>query len=258
MPDQSSQTDPLQGKIALITGASGGIGYATALALGRRGCSIAVHYNAAKAKADALVAELSQIGVKAIAFQAEMGNFDQVRKLHADVVEQLGHPDILFNNAGRTNTVVGMWGDMGSISIDEFEHTWRVNTASSYLLTQLCLPNMVQNKFGRIVFCSSVAAGVGGVIGPHYASSKSALHGLLHWIAIRHAKDGVTCNAVAPALIIETSMFENPSEQLKDKIPVGRFGLPHEIASVVEMLVSNAYMTNKIIVSDGGMTPSAF
>lgn len=156
MPDQSSQTDPLQGKIALITGASyvlkarlclqlgdeltvplphrGGIGYATALALARRGCSIAVHYNAAKAKADALVAELTQIGVKAIAFQAEMGDFDQVRKLHADVVEQMGHPDVLFNNAGRTNTVVGMWGDIGSISIEEFEQTWRVNTASSYLV----------------------------------------------------------------------------------------------------------------------------
>ncbi|PPQ93894.1 hypothetical protein CVT25_007807 [Psilocybe cyanescens] len=246
MPEQSSQTDSLQGKLALITGASGGIGYATALALARRGCSIAVHYNSAKSKADALIDELRKIpGVKAIAFQAEMGDFDQVRKLHADVVEQMGHPDVLFNNAGRTNSVIGMYGDIGSISIDEFEKTWRVNTASSYLLTQLCLPNMVQNKFGRIVFCSSVAAGVGGVIGPHYASSKSALHGLLHWIAMRHAKDGVTCNAVAPALIIETSMFENPSDQLKDKIPVGRFGLPHEIATVVEMLVSNAYMTNK-------------
>lgn len=94
-----------------------------------------MHYNSAKSKADALIDELRKIpGVKAIAFQAEMGDFDQVRKLHADVVEQMGHPDVLFNNAGRTNSVIGMYGDIGSISIDEFEKTWRVNTASSYLV----------------------------------------------------------------------------------------------------------------------------
>jgi len=254
-----SHSEPLHGKLALITGCSGGIGSATALALARKGCSIAVHYNSSKDKADALVAELIKIpGVKAVAFQADMSDYDKVRKLHSEVVQQMGHPDILFNNSGTTSSVIGPLGNMQDVSVEEFENTWKVNTGSTYLLTQLCLPNMVENKFGRIVFCSSVAAGTGGVIGPHYASSKSAMHGLLHWIAMRHAKDGVTCNAVAPALIIETTMFANPAESLKSRIPVGRFGQPAEIASVVEMLVTNAYMTNKIIVADGGWTPSAF
>ncbi|KAF4622201.1 hypothetical protein D9613_009360 [Agrocybe pediades] len=253
MPDAATSTNPidsLQGKLALITGCSGGIGRATALALAQRGCSIAVHYNSAKDAADTLVSQLTGThGVKAVAFQADMSNYDAVRKLHAQVVQEIGHPQILFNNAGLTNSVIGPQGDIQSVSVEEFEATWRVNTGSSYLLTQLCLPNMVENKYGRVVFCSSVAAGTGGVIGPHYASSKSALHGLLHWIAMRHAKDNVTCNAVAPALITGTTMMANPSPELQARIPVGRFGRPEEISTVVEMLVSNSYMTNKAIIS---------
>ncbi|KAF9267195.1 NAD-binding protein [Marasmius fiardii PR-910] len=247
----------LRGKIALITGCTGGIGSATALALARQGASIAVHYHSDSEKAADLVAQLQET-VPAIAFQADLSDYDNVRRLHAEVVDKLGHPDILFNNAGTTGPVIGRMGDIQDVSVDEFERVWRVNTGSSFLLTQLCLPQMVKQQYGRVVFCSSVAAGTGGVIGPHYASSKSALHGLMHWVASRHAKDGITCNAVAPALIIETGMFSNPSQELRSMIPVGRFGLPKEIASIVEVLVTNAYMTNKIIVADGGWTPSAF
>ncbi|KAF9005080.1 NAD-binding protein [Cyathus striatus] len=243
----TSLSDSLKGQLALITGASGGIGYATSLALARRGCSIAVHYHSAVNKANTLVQELKNIGVSAEAFQADL-----------KVVQKMGNPDILFNNSGVTGTRTGPQGDIQSVSVEEFESTWKTNTGSSYLLTQLCLPSMENKKHGRIIFCSSVAAGTGGVIGPHYASSKSALHGLLHWIANRYAKEGITCNAVAPALIIETTMFANPSDELKSRIPVGRFGVPDEIASVVEMLATNSYMTNKIIVADGGYTASAF
>ncbi|KAJ7675445.1 hypothetical protein B0H17DRAFT_945792 [Mycena rosella] len=256
----------LQGKLALITGCSGGIGQATALALAIRGCSIAVHYNSAAELASDLVAELTNLpGVRAHAFQADLGDYDSVRALYAAVVETLGHPDILFNNAGTTGTVVGKRGDIENVTLDDFEKTWKVNTGSSFLLTQLCVPHMVTQKYGRVVFCSSMflivhRPGIGGIIGPHYASAKSALHGLVHWLAARYAKDGITCNAVAPALIEDTTMFSHPSEELKARqsIPIGRFGKPHEIASVVEMLVTNEYLTNKILVVDGGMTPSAF
>ncbi|ESK95402.1 3-ketoacyl-acyl carrier protein reductase [Moniliophthora roreri MCA 2997] len=250
----------LKGKVALITGCTGGIGSATALSLARQGASIAVHYGTASEKANALVEQLkaAQEGVHAAIFQADLSDFDSVRRLHEQVVEQLGHPDILFNNAGATGKIIGKMGDIQDANIDEFERIWRLNTASSYLLTQLCIPHMVEQKYGRIVFCSSVAAGTGGVIGPHYASSKSALHGLLHWVASRYAKDGITCNAVAPALIIETGMVANPTEEMKNMIPVGRLGVPNEIASIVELLVTNAYMTNKIVVADGGWTAGAF
>ncbi|KAF9039130.1 NAD-binding protein [Panaeolus papilionaceus] len=254
------EPNPLLGKLALITGCSGGIGKATALRLANQGCSVAVHYNSAKSAAEQLVQELTQLNpsIKAAAFQADLRDYNGVRKLHQDVVNTLGHPDILFNNAGATFSVVGPQGDIQAVSVEEFEQTWKMNTGSGYLLTQLCLPAMLEKKYGRVVFCSSIAAGTGGVIGPHYASSKSALHGLLHWIAMRYAKEGITCNAVAPGLITETGMFSNPSEELRARLPVGRFGRPDEIASIVEMLVLNSYMTNKIIVADGGAAPSAF
>jgi len=200
----------------------------------------------------------SDASVRAVTFQADLSDYDSVRRLHAQVVETMGHPDILFNNAGATIKTIGRMGSIQDVSVEEFETTWRLNTGSSYLLTQLCLPHMIDQKYGRVVFNSSVAAGTGGVVGPHYASSKSALHGLFHWIAARHAKDGITCNAVAPALIIETGMFSNPTDEMRAMIPVGRLGVPDEIASIVELLVTNAYMTNKIIVADGGWTAGAF
>lgn len=216
----------LRDKLALITGCTGGIGWASALSLARLGCSIAVHYNSAAEKATELVSQLQALpGVKAAAFQADLSDYDNVRRLHREVVAMLGHPDILFNNSGSTGRMIGPQGDIESITVDEFEDIWRLNTGSSFLLTQLCLPYVVANKYGRIVFNSSVAAGTGGVVGPHYASSKSALHGLLHWIAMRYAKDGITCNAVAPGLITDTNMFSNPSEELKSRIPIARFGV---------------------------------
>jgi len=251
----------LDGKLALITGCTGGIGKATARSLARLGCAIAIHYNSASPSiVSALCEELRALGAKAEAFQADLSNYDGARKLHKEVAEKMGNPDILFNNAGIMGKFLGLEGSIYDITPEMFEHTWRTNTGTQFLLTQLCLPHMEEMKFGRIVFNSSIAAGTGGGVGPHYASSKSALHGLLHWIASRYAKDGITCNAVAPALIADTNMLSdnNAIDSLKQRIPVGRLGKPEEIASVVELLVTNAYLTNKIFVADGGMAPTAF
>ncbi|KAL0948232.1 hypothetical protein HGRIS_010832 [Hohenbuehelia grisea] len=278
----------LQGRIALITGSTGGIGRATAVALARRGCAIAVHYHTARDKADALVLLLTgdrassgsadqpsqvPVPVPARAFQADLGDYDAVRRLHAEVtswaknlsthgnegVQERGI-DVLFNNGAVTGPRIGGAGsgNIEDLSIEAFESTWRANVGASFLLTQLCIPHMVQQHFGRIIFCSSVAAATGGVVGPHYASSKSALHGLLHWLAPRYARDGLTVNAVAPALIIETEMNKDPSPEWRNLIPVGRFGMPAEVAACVELLATNGYMTNKILVVDGGATSSAF
>ncbi|KAK7028294.1 hypothetical protein R3P38DRAFT_919187 [Favolaschia claudopus] len=125
----------LSGKLALITGCSGGIGQATAIALAIRGCSIAVHYNNAKRAADDLVAELLLLpGIRAQAFQADLGDYDSVRALHAAVVDSLGHPDVLFNNAGTTGKVVGKAGNLEDVTLEDFEKTWKVNTGSSFLV----------------------------------------------------------------------------------------------------------------------------
>lgn len=186
------------------------------------------------------------------AFQADLSSFDAVRKLHQDVVSALGDPEVLFLNAGSTCGASGV-KSLADISLETFEQTWRINTASPFLLAQLCLPAMEKAGWGRIVFNSSVAGLTGGVVGPHYASSKSALHGLLHWMAGNLATKGITVNAVAPALIESTAMLPAGGEDLARKIPVGRFGQPQEIAETVLWMVKSGYVTNKVIAVDGGM-----
>ena len=117
---------------------SGGIGWASALSLARLGCSIAVHYNSAEEKAAELVSQLHALpGVKAAAFQGDLSDYDNVRKLHREVVATLGHPDILFNNSGSTGRIIGPQGDIESISIQEFEDIWRLNTGSSFLVCDI-------------------------------------------------------------------------------------------------------------------------
>ncbi|KAK5089680.1 hypothetical protein LTR70_001530 [Exophiala xenobiotica] len=242
----------LSDHLALITGATGGIGHATALALGAMKCNIAVHYNANLEKAQELVSKLDSMGVRSEHFQADLSSYDDTRRLHKDVVDSLGQPSILFNNAGLTLGKSGV-KDISEISVEDFEKTWRCNCATSYLLTQLCMPAMLEKEFGRIIFCSSVAGFAGGVVGPHYASSKSALHGLVHWLASAYAKKGITVNGVAPALITETSMLPGTNETLSSKIPIGRLGKPEEIAETVVWMVKTAYVTNKVIAVDGGL-----
>ncbi|CCM00140.1 uncharacterized protein FIBRA_02167 [Fibroporia radiculosa] len=271
----------LKGRLILITGGTGGIGQATAKAFAHVGCSIAIHYNAAssKAKAETLMGQLQTLAPPGVtprfaSFQADLSSYDEARRLHADVVQTLGNPDILYSNHGVAGPVIGPEGNIKDIPIDVFEETWRTNTGTSYLLAQLCVPYMESQRWGRIIFASSVAAGNGGVIGPHYASSKSALHGLVHWLSLRYAKDGITTNAIAPALIegrrhppepdipltasADTNMMANPAPSAKSKIPVGRLGKPSEMADIVLLLASNGYMTNKVIVADGGWTVGGF
>lgn len=113
----------------------GGIGKATAHALARRGCSIAVHYNSAEDVASSLVTELEAFsGVRAAAFQADLRDYDNVRRLHSEVVDKMGHPDILYNNAAVPGKTIGAKGDLQDMSVEEFERTWKMNTGSSYLV----------------------------------------------------------------------------------------------------------------------------
>jgi 3-oxoacyl-[acyl-carrier protein] reductase len=125
------------------------------------------------------------------------------------------------------------------------------NLKSCFLVTQAVLPQMRARKWGRIINLSSVAAQVGGVVGPHYAASKAGMHGLTHFYAQRLAKEGITVNAIAPALIETEMVAANPNAR-PDRIPVGRFGLPGEVADIAVMLAHNAYITGQTINVNGG------
>jgi 3-oxoacyl-[acyl-carrier protein] reductase len=130
-----------------------------------------------------------------------------------------------------------------------------VNLRAPFLLAQRAVPGMRERGFGRILFVSSVAAFTGGMVGPHYAASKAGLHGLTHYLAVRLAKDGITVNALAPALVTGTAMLPGDPEELRDRVPVRRLGRPAEVADLAMAILANGYLTNQVIGLDGGMYP---
>ena len=141
------------------------------------------------------------------------------------------------------------------VSLKGFDETIAVNLRAPFLLAQRTLPGMATRGFGRVLFFSSVAGFTGGVIAPDYAASKSGLHGLTHFLAARVARDGVTVNAIAPALIAETRMLPGDPEELRSRVPVGRLGRPDEVADLAMAILRNGYMTSQVVSVDGGMYP---
>ena len=236
----------MTGRIALVTGASRGLGRAVAVALARAGCDVAVHYREREADARATAAEVAAAGRRAAVVQADVSRAAEVTALVQAVEQQLGPIDILVNNAGATRPQ-----KLEDITEQDFDDLLAVNLKSCFLVTQAVLPGMRARRWGRIINLSSVAAQTGGVVGPHYAASKAGVIGLTHSYAARLAKEGITANAVAPALI-ETEMVRSNPNARPDLIPVGRFGTVEETAEIVVMLAANGYVTGQTINVNGG------
>jgi 3-oxoacyl-[acyl-carrier protein] reductase len=243
----------LRDRIALITGASSGIGYATALRMAEVGADIAIGYEQREQAAQALAEHIRQLGRRAITVRGDMSKPDEVLAL-VDVAEaELGPIDILISNAGAGNRK-----RLEELTLEEWDQTINVNLRPSFLLAQRITPGMRQRRWGRVILISSVAAFTGGIVGPHYAASKAGLLGLMHSLAASLAPHGVTVNAVAPALIADTGMLPGGPEAeraLISHIPVGRLGKPEDVVEAIMMLIVNSYMTNQTILVDGGMYP---
>jgi 3-oxoacyl-[acyl-carrier protein] reductase len=236
----------LSGRVALITGGNRGIGEAIARAFGRAGAAVAINYRERKAEADRAAGALAEDGVRAIAVAADVSRKPEADRLVADVEAGLGPVDILVNNAG-----IARLQPLAEIGERDWDEILAVNLKSAFLMTQAVLPGMRVRRWGRIINISSVAAQLGGVIGPHYAASKAGMHGLTHSYAALLAKEGITANAIAPALIATEMVTSNPRARA-DLIPVGRFGAAHEVASAALLLASNAYITGQTINVNGG------
>jgi 3-oxoacyl-[acyl-carrier protein] reductase len=164
----------------------------------------------------------------------------------ADVRAAFGRIDILVNNAGIT--MPKPWAEL---TTEAWNTVITTNLTSAFVATNEVVAGMVQRGWGRIIMLSSIAAQLGGVVGPHYAASKAGLIGLAHGYAAVLAKTGVTANAIAPALI-ETGMLSGNPNIRKELIPVGRFGEPNEVADVALLLARNGYMTGQTINVNGG------
>ena len=238
--------DAMTGRVALVTGASRGIGRAVAIELARAGCDVAVHYRVREAEAREVEQEILARGRRARVLQADVANRDEVTSLARRVEAELGAPDILINNAGVMRPQ-----PLEAITERDWDDLIAINLTSVFLLTQAVLPAMRAKRWGRIVNLSSVAAQLGGVVGPHYAASKAGLLGLTHSYAALLAKTGITVNAVAPALIATEMVTSNPRASTR-LIPVGRFGRVEEVADAVLMLVRNSYITGQTINVNGG------
>jgi 3-oxoacyl-[acyl-carrier protein] reductase len=241
---------PFAGRVALVTGASGGIGQAITRRLAAEGAFLALGYGASAESAQALAADIVSGGGKAVAVQADLGGTQAPGELMRSVAELLGPVDLLVSNAG-----LGRHQSLEEISSGDFDEMIAVNLRAPFLLAQHAVPGMRERSFGRILFISSVAAFTGGIVGPHYAASKAGLHGLTHFLAARLARSGVTVNALAPALIAETGMLPGDPEQLREQLPVGRLGRPAEVADMAVAILGNPYLTNQVISLDGGMYP---
>jgi 3-oxoacyl-[acyl-carrier protein] reductase len=246
----STSSEPeLAGRVALVTGGSGGIGSAICRALSAEGVSVAVGYGSNGDAAHALAGALDASDSRAIAVGADMQDPAGPSSLVAEVEAELGPVDVLIANHGVAETT-----SYEDLDADLFDRTLAVNLRAPFLLAQRVLPGMRERRWGRVVFISSTAAFRGGVVGPHYASSKAGLHGLTYFLASRTAKDGVTVNAVAPGLI-ETPMLPLDAGEAARLIPVGRVGRPEEVADLVVAVARNGYITSHVLSADGGMHP---
>jgi 3-oxoacyl-[acyl-carrier protein] reductase len=240
---------PLSDRVALVTGASGGIGSAVALRLAAAGAAVAVAYGRQAAAAQRLAETITSRGGRAVAAGADLREPDGPGRLVDTVAERLGPVDVLVANAG-----VGRQVALDDIDLATWEEHQAVNLRAPFFLAQRVVPGMRSRQWGRIVFISSVAAFTGGIIGPHYASSKAGLLGLTHSLAAALAPQGITVNAITPGLV-ETEMLPAGRDELKARVPVGRLGQPEEVAELVVAVVTNGYLTNQALSLDGGTYP---
>ncbi len=238
--------ETLNGRIALVTGGSRGIGAAVALALAGAGADVAVNFRERAGETEKVCVAIRKLGRRALASQADVSQSDQVRKMVAQVEHELGAVNILVNNAGMARQI-----SLEDIAESDWDEHINVNLKSAFLVTQAVLSQMRAQRWGRIINISSTAAQTGGLVGPHYAASKAGMLGLTHSYAALLAKEGITANTVCLALV-ETDMLRANPRATSSVIPIGRFGNVDEIASVVLMLAENAYMTGQTINPNGG------
>jgi 3-oxoacyl-[acyl-carrier protein] reductase len=236
----------LTNRIALVTGASRGIGQAIAIAFAEAGADVAVNYRQRKGEAAATVAAVQRLGRRSAAFAADVSQPRDVAAMVAGVQKALGAIDILVNNAG-----IAVRHSLEDITEADFDDTIAVNLKSAFLCTQAVWPGRRARGWGRIVNISSGAARGAGVFGVHYNASKAGMEGLTRGYAARLLIHGITVNAVAPSLI-DTEMVASERETIAPTLPMKRLGTSEEVAAAVVMVVTNAYMTGQTVHVNGG------
>lgn len=244
----------LEGKAALVTGGSRGIGCAIALELARQGADVAINYARNAEAAAQVVAEIEALGRRAVALLADVGDFDQAAALVDAAVGALGRLDILVNNAGIVRDTLLL-----RMQEADWDDVLRVNLKGAFNTSKAAVRLMARQRAGRIINISSVSGLMGQVGQANYSAAKAGLIGLTKSMAREFAARGITVNVVAPGFIptdMNVAMDETMRERLRELIPLGRFGAADEVAHAVAFLASNeaAYITGAVLPVDGGLS----
>lgn len=243
----------LEGKIALVTGSSRGIGRAIALELGKKGVNVAVNYAGNEQKAEEVVQELHDLGVKAIKIRANVADEQDVKAMIKEVTKEFGRLDILVNNAGITKDNLLM-----RMKVEEFDQVIETNLKGAFLCTKAVTRQMMKQRYGKIINIASIVGVSGNPGQANYVAAKAGLIGLTKSTAKELATRNILVNAVAPGFIT-TDMTNILTEEQKDailsQIPLEKLGEPEDIANVVCFLASDdaKYITGQTIHVDGGM-----
>lgn len=243
----------LAGKVALVTGASRGIGKAIACKLAREGAKVIINYNGSKEKAEAVKSEIEAAGRQAEVYQCDVSDYTACETFIQTVIKEEGSLDILVNNAGITKD-----GLLMKMSEEDFDKVLDTNLKGAFNTIRFASRQMLKQKSGRIINMSSVVGVIGNAGQANYAASKAGVIGLTKAAARELASRGITVNAIAPGFI-ETDMTDVLSDKVKEaseaQIPLGHFGKPEDVAAAAAFLASEeaGYITGQVLHVDGGM-----
>ena len=243
----------LNGKVALITGASRGIGKAAALLFARAGCDVALNYNLSQDSARETASQAEKLGVRAKVFRADVSQKTDVERMMEQVLTHFGRIDILVNNAG-----VWKYAEIEKMTEEQLQETMRLNVNGVFYATTAVLPHMITQNSGNIINVSSTAGQRGEPFHSHYAASKGAIISLTKSLAAELAIRNIRVNCVAPGWVdtdmSHASLVGDEREDIVSKIPLGRAGTAEEIAGCILFLASDlsSYVTGEILNANGG------
>ena len=241
----------LKDKVAVVTGASRGIGKATAIELARQGAKVVVNYARSSEAAEATVKEITTAGGDAIALQADVSQAEQVDSLIKTTLDKFGQIDVLVNNAGITKDTLLL-----RMKPEQWQAVIDLNLTGVFLCTKAASKIMLKQRSGRIINIASVAGQMGNPGQANYSAAKAGVIGFTKTVAKELANRGVTVNAVAPGFIATDMTEDLKSDKIIDFIPLGRYGIPEEVAGTIRFLAADpaaAYITGQVFNVDGGM-----